>query len=351
MPAFTRLRLPQTVRTRLRGRMTVRVALLVIATLFVAETVRVVGLNNRHTVVPGRVYRCAQPSESDIRELVGEHGIRTIINLRGLARDDDPKADWYFTEARVNHELDVSQEDITFSASRLPPPAELRRLIDVLDHTEYPVLIHCKAGADRTGLTATAIRLLYTDDSLAVARHQLWPRYGHFRFGRTAAIDQFFDRYENWLAQEQETHSPDRFRRWATTIYSPGPARSELVWLDEVPNPIPAGEGFAVRLRAVNRSTEPWEFQPGDQAGIHLSFLIASGPSTAAYRGKAGLFRATIPPGEHVDFTIAVPPLRVPGRYALAAEMIDARGSGVPVRANSFVQFGDAAVLAEVVVE
>ena len=43
-------------------------------------------------------------------------------------------------------------------------------------------------------------------------------------------VDAFFDRYEAWLAQQNAGHSPERFRHWALTVYTPGPARSELTW-------------------------------------------------------------------------------------------------------------------------
>ena len=268
-----------------RRRMLKRLLMTGVCLLVGAEAIRVMALSNRHTVISGRVYRCAQPTPADIRELTEAHGLRTIVNLRGLARDEnDPASRWYFAEAQAIHDLGLSQEDITLSANRLPPPGELRRLIEVLDESEYPVLIHCKRGADRTGLAATLVRLLYTDDSLSQARRQLWPRYGHFRFGRTAAMDYFFDRYETWLKREGLEHQPERFRHWATQIYSPGPARSELEWLDSVPNPVPANRGFRVRLRAWNRSEEPWHFQPGDQAAIHLAYVVASNPTTASYR-------------------------------------------------------------------
>ena len=334
---------PKSSPARLAGRLLLAIVGLVI----LWEVIRVVGLENQHTVIPGRVYRCAQPSESLLREEVERHGIRTVINLRGFSTDTK----WYSTEARTSHALNVSQEDITFSANRLPAPAELRRLVEVLDGTEYPVLIHCKRGADRTGLTATIVHLLYTDATLSQARRQLWPRYGHFEFGRTAAMDQFFNRYESWLEARKESHSPARFREWIANGYSPGPHLSKLTWLDPIPNPVPADKPFAVRLRAVNTSPEPWELKPGNYAGIHLDYMLAKDPTTAAYRGQAGLQRATIPPGGEIVFTLAVPPLKEPGQYALVAQMIDATGTGVPIRANSFVQFGDEAILAEVIVK
>jgi hypothetical protein len=72
------------------------------------------------------------------------------VNLRGYC----PDFDWYRDECRVTHTANISQEDITLSAKRYPHPGEIGRLIEVFDHTDYPVLIHCAAGADRTGLAS-----------------------------------------------------------------------------------------------------------------------------------------------------------------------------------------------------
>jgi hypothetical protein len=111
---------------------------------------------------------------------------------------------------------------------------------------------------------------------------------------------------------------------------------------------VSVGAPVIVRVRAENRSGEPWEMKPGNFAGIHLAFAVAQFPDTVAFRGQAGLERRTVPPGGTVDFVVAVPPIRTPGKYVIVAEMTDARGTGVPIRANSFVQFGDEALLAPI---
>src|SRR5438128_1483969 len=94
--------------------------------------------SNAHAVIDGRVYRTAQLDGDDLAGYIREKNIRTVINLRGHC----PEMDWYMAEAAACTAAGVSQEDITLSANRLPPPTELRRLIDVLDHTEYPILFH-----------------------------------------------------------------------------------------------------------------------------------------------------------------------------------------------------------------
>ncbi|WP_161967999.1 tyrosine-protein phosphatase [Fimbriiglobus ruber] len=343
---------PSSKRSWLRRSRVLRWATVVIALGMLAvgyRAVQVFAGTNRHEVVEGRVYRSAQPTGPQLNEYLAAHHIRTVVNLRGAATHiDEPRNAWYRAEVVASHDHNVSQEDITLSARLLPPPVEMKRLVDVLDHTEYPVLFHCKQGADRTGLASTLYLLLYTDATPAAARRQLWPVYGHIALGATAPMDEFFDRYEDWLADQKTTHSPDRLRHWLLDVYSPGPARSELIWLEKPPDPVPVGRPFAARIRAVNRSTETWEFKPGNQAGIHLQYGVGNEQFQMIYRGEAGLFRATVAPGESIDLVLAVPSLKTPGRYALAAEMIDGTGASVPVRQNSFVKFGDESVMTQV---
>jgi len=314
--------------------------------LLTAEMLRVLAYTNRHTVIEGRVYRCAQPSAENVREQVKARGIRTVINLRGLS----PETEWYKDECAACHDLNVSQEDVRLSANRLPPPAELRRLVDVLDHTEYPILIHCKAGADRTGLVSMMALLLQTDTPLDVARRQLWPRFGHFRFGRTAAIDHFFDFYDAWLEKERKSHTSANFRDWVLHHYVPGPAASKLTWLEPIPNPVYASHSFGIRVRAENLSQTPWQLKPGTYAGIHMAYAVFDKDGNAVWSGRTGLREETVPPGGSTEVLVPVIGLK-PGQYKLVVDMHDATSAGIPFRTNSFVQFGDDSLAADLLVK
>jgi hypothetical protein len=187
------------------------------------------------------------------------------------------------------------------------------------------------------------VLLLYTDADLARAKQQLWPRYGHVRFGRTAAIDQFFERYEAWLAGRE--HTPALFRDWVLNHYSPGPARGTLELREgrseHVPQPVARDQWFALPVRANNHSSEPWVFKPGNFSGIHVAYSIRNSKETEVYKGQAGLFHATVPPGESIDLTFAIPPLKEPGTYVLKADLMDATGAAVPIRTTTFYQFGN----------
>lgn len=308
--------------------------------LFLYEAGRVIAGSNRHEIIPGKVYRSAQPSGADVRDLVKGKGIRTVVNLRGLCDDFD----WYRAEATATGELGVSQEDICLSANTLPPPSELRRLLEVLDRTEYPILIHCRRGADRTGLVAVMSMLLFTDATLGEARRQLLPGYGHFRFGRAAAIDEFFDFYDRWLTGRP--HTPPLFRDWLTNHYCPGPARSRLAWGSPPPATWPADQPLALTVSARNVSDTPWQLKPGVFAAIHLAYTVYDAAGETVQGERTGFRFETVPPGGKTEFTLGIRRLK-PGRYTIAAELHDATAAGVAFRTNSFVKLGDSSLVTQ----
>jgi hypothetical protein len=283
-----------------------------------AEAFRVLLGSNFHTVLPGRVYRGSQQSGAGLEQLIRAHNIRTVINLRG----SNAVAPWYLEEARTTQRLAICQEDICFSAGRLPSIHEVRRLVDVLDHTAYPILLHCRRGADRTGLASAVIALLQTDMPLERARAQLGLRYGHVAFGRPAFLDLFLDQYEDWLGEHGLAHSPTIFRRWITREYKPA-GYDDRVELLDAPTALPRGRCFVLRFRAHNTGTSPWCLRPDNNAGVHLGFVVWDRAGNMLGTGRAGLYDAVVAPGESIDFTLALPPLPGPGPYRLFVDMVD----------------------------
>jgi hypothetical protein len=308
------------------------------------EAARVFAGSNEHTVIPGRVYRSAQMSRDKLERTIADKKIRTVINLRGCC----PDTAWYRDEARATHATAVSQEDITLSAKRYPHPGEIGRLIEVLDNTDYPVLLHCAAGADRTGLASAIALLLFTDGSLAAARRQLWPRFGHFAVGRTARLDEFLDYYDSWLGAHNEEHTPERFRRWFAGQYCPGPFRAELKLLSPVPLTAPARRGFTIELRATNRSVEPWTFTPGGSGGIKLRYTLYSKAGAFVHRGHAGHFARIVHPGESIDLAAGFPPIAA-GKHMLHADLLDAQP--IDLLDTDFSQYGSEPLIVELTVK
>jgi protein tyrosine phosphatase (PTP) superfamily phosphohydrolase (DUF442 family) len=294
------------------------------------EIGRMIISRNQHVLVPGRAYRSAQLTPDQLESYVRRHNVRTVINLRGR-----PFSEWYPAQAQAIQTLGVSQEDVTTSANRLPAPGEVRRLIEIFDRSEHPILIHCQQGADRTGLAAAMYLMLYTDADYNAARHQCSPRFGHLRIHTTASMDEFFDQYEEWLAAHGESHSPAAFRRWATTEYGPGPGRARLE-LVSGPGAAEVGTPVLFTVRAYNTSRESWQFRAGSRAGVHAWYVVQGPDGDAVYSDNAGFFDRTVPPGGYVDIALAVPAPAAPGKYRLYVDLAQ--------RNVSFAQYGSEAL-------
>ncbi|MBW2280681.1 MAG: tyrosine-protein phosphatase [Deltaproteobacteria bacterium] len=106
---------------------------------------------NFGTIEEGRVYRSAQPSPFFLRWLRSGPEIRTLINLRG----DTPGWESAFA-ARNKMRLFV----FNLSASRPPTEHDVERFLGILrDDANYPLLVHCRNGVDRTGYMLALYRV------------------------------------------------------------------------------------------------------------------------------------------------------------------------------------------------
>ena len=163
---------------------------------------------NVREVAPGRFYRSAQLSGTTLRNALETRGIRSLINLRGVRRED-----FYRSETQVCRDLGVVHYDIPFSAVHLPRPADLRSLLDDLDRAPKPIMVHCQGGADRAGLASTIYENVYESVPLDRAEsEQLTWRYGHLAFTKSRAMDRFFDLY-------RQTSAGKNLRTWISRTY------------------------------------------------------------------------------------------------------------------------------------
>jgi len=147
--------------------------------------------DNFRTVTPGKCYRSGQMSYGKIRETVTAYGIRTLINLKGKKNER-----WYFDEMKAVNDTGIHHIDIDLNPWMLPPPQEVVKLLDALKKEPYPILIHCQAGSDRTGLACVLYRMVVEHIPLesALAEQLTW-RYGHWAYGNARAMDLFFEFY------------------------------------------------------------------------------------------------------------------------------------------------------------
>lgn len=164
---------------------------------------------NIHQITP-RVWRSAQPAPHHLR-WAKRQGIRTILNLRGRREDCGS----YILEREACEKLGLTLVDFPIR-SRSPLDREtLKAAVALFDQIEYPVLMHCKSGADRAGFMATLYQFSQEGQSLPDAmREQLSLRYGHIKQAKTGVIDFFF---ESYLAANARTAIA--FLDWVEQIY------------------------------------------------------------------------------------------------------------------------------------
>ena len=142
---------------------------------------------NVHTVIPGTLYRSAELGTDGFKSVIETDHVRTVINLRGA----NPGKRWYEDELAASTAAGARHIDVRMSASVVPSAAKLQEIRTVLSQAEPPILIHCQAGADRSGLVAALYELWIAHRPPAEAGAQLSFAYGHFPWlgNRTAAMD------------------------------------------------------------------------------------------------------------------------------------------------------------------
>jgi uncharacterized protein (TIGR01244 family) len=152
---------------------------------------------NFHPVIAATLYRSAQPSPADIEQYRAKYGIRTIVNLRG----EHDRANWYEAEATEAKRLGITLINFEMSAGQELTQDRVAKLVAIFKHAEKPILIHCKGGADRSGLASALYLAAVAKQGERAAESQISIRYGHISlpFAPAYAMDLTFEALEPWL--------------------------------------------------------------------------------------------------------------------------------------------------------
>ena len=164
---------------------------------------------NKHLVAPN-VWRAAQPAPHHIRK-IARKGIKTIVNLRG-----NRACGSYWLEQKICAEHGVELVNYQVRSRAAPSREELRGARALFASVEYPILMHCKSGADRAGLMSVLYCIWQLDMPVEKAINQLSWKYGHIRQADTGVLDYFFERYIAYNAT-----TPIAFMDWIETVYDP----------------------------------------------------------------------------------------------------------------------------------
>ena len=144
--------------------------------------------HNQHHI-GGEMYRANQPSPTRIEELA-KLGIKTIINLRG----ESPKG-YYLLEKQACEKHGIKLVDFRMYSRDTPKPEEVAGIKHIFETIEYPALMHCKSGADRTGIAGVLYKHFKLGLPIDEAIEQLSLKYLHMRAGKTGMLDFFFETY------------------------------------------------------------------------------------------------------------------------------------------------------------
>jgi hypothetical protein len=301
-----------------RKRAALALLALVLAGALIVFRERLFG-RNLHEVIPGGVYRSAQLTAPQLETLIDELSLRSVVNLRGLDREES----WYGEQERVVAARGVAHQGVRLSATRLPSPQKLEQLAKILETAERPLLLHCGAGSDRSGLGASLV-LLLAGESVERARAEFALRYGFVGFLSGSDLPHWLDLYAAWLAARGEASSPPAVHRFLTEGYIPYfyKASIEIVTLPRI---LEVDRATPAIFRVTNRSPQPWRFRPGDVLGVHLGAELRSldpeRPFERSARGDTP--DRSFAPGESAEIPLSLPPLPAPGRYRLRIDLVD----------------------------
>jgi hypothetical protein len=142
---------------------------------------------NWGVVEEGKVFRSAHPRGAQFSYAADRYGLKSVLILTGSVPDE------------LNRELDeAGKRDITtlflpISDKEAPSDENLLQIVKFLADAPKPLLLHCRAGADRTGLVSAIHRHFFMGAPLADAKSDMlsW-RWGHLSFGPTRAMDAYF---------------------------------------------------------------------------------------------------------------------------------------------------------------
>jgi len=144
-----------------------------------------------HEGMPG-VFRSPFQREEQLLRRLEDDQIKTILCLRGTGKRQSMRA----ADAH-----DAAFVFLPFSAKRLPRPDTLRQLWQFAETAERPVLVHCRAGVDRTGLALAVIELHDSGDLDRARSHLSFVPYGHIPAFGTDNMDRVLDLYEPFVGK------------------------------------------------------------------------------------------------------------------------------------------------------
>jgi protein tyrosine/serine phosphatase len=105
-------------------------------------------------VEPGRLYRCGEITPRQLERVTRSHGIRTVLSML------DPEHPESVAERAEAERLGLRWLNVPLKGDGSSTGADRDQIRSVLMDSQYaPLLVHCAAGANRTGLACGMFRI------------------------------------------------------------------------------------------------------------------------------------------------------------------------------------------------
>lgn len=154
--------------------------------------------------------RAAQPTQSRFERIKEENQIKSILNLRGQ-KDEQ----WYYNEKQFSETNQIDLYSLRMGVTSFPKKERLLQIVDVLENSKKPLLIHCERGADRTGFASVLYRHIVLKQPIEEAKEELSIWRGNVNyFPMNFIIDQYQEQNgTNFKAWVEGKYDKESFRK------------------------------------------------------------------------------------------------------------------------------------------
>ena len=139
------------------------------------------------------VYRSAQLFSYNLPYYLEKYQIKSILNLRKIGKAQNRS--WFKNEVSIAKNMGVIRYDYPIGDREEASMEQMDKIVQIIRDAPKPLLLHCKAGADRTSLASALY--LYAIKKDSKPEKQISIIYGHFPWlgSKTIAMDKSFKKY------------------------------------------------------------------------------------------------------------------------------------------------------------